>query len=196
MNKDYINAGRRNQKQKTRQRILSGAQDLLNSKGSFTLEDVAECSGMSRATVYRYFSSAEALSLEAALDLTTNSPEEVLESVKANHNSGVTLEIQQYFHDLAITNESVFRKYLSVVITQPPEGRVRGARRHQTLELALTKLNLGISAEERAKLIVVATVLMGIEPIIVTKDVCGLNDQDSLEALSWGLEMILKGIQK
>lgn len=34
---------------------------------------------------------------------------------------------------------------------------------------------------------------MGIEPIIVTKDVCGLNNAESKELLKWGMELLLKG---
>ena len=35
---------------------------------------------------------------------------------------------------------------------------------------------------------------MGMEPFIVTKDVCGLNNSDSSELLKWGVKLILKGL--
>ena len=195
MNKDYIKAGRSKQKQKTRDRILAGAKDLLNRTNHFSLDDVAEVTSLSRATIYRYFSSAEALSLEAALDLGTKSPEEVLHSIDGKNDVEQTvLGIQDYFNQLALNNESVFRKYLSTVITQPPEGRKRGARRHHTLEKALKELNPEISPSDRKKFIVVATALMGVEPIIVAKDVSGLTDKRTKEVLSWGMQTLLKGL--
>ena len=194
MKNDYLKGGRSQQKQKTRDRILAGAKELLNNKSDFSLEDVAEVTSLSRATIYRYFSSAEALSLEAALDLGTKPPHEVIESIDGSDAGAVIEGIQEYYNQLALDNESVFRKYLSTVITQPPEGRKRGARRHHTLALALEELDLPLSTKEREMFIVVATALMGIEPIIVTKDVCGLTDKRSKHVLRWGIEMLLRGI--
>lgn len=34
---------------------------------------------------------------------------------------------------------------------------------------------------------------MGIEPLIVTKDVSGLNNKQSMEIMEWGVQLILKG---
>ena len=194
MNEDYINAGRSQQKQKTRDRILNAAQNLLSRQSSFTLEDVARETELSRATIYRYFSSSETLSHEAALDLGTKSSEEVLDSIPGNSLNEMIHGIQAYYNELALDNESTFRKYLSIVITQPPEGRQRGARRHHTLALALDQFDNLLDDHEKKKFMVVATALMGIEPLIVTKDVCRLSDQESVEVLSWGLQMLLEGI--
>jgi hypothetical protein len=35
---------------------------------------------------------------------------------------------------------------------------------------------------------------MGIEPFVVTKDVCLLNNKESKEVLNWGLEKILETV--
>ena len=43
---------------------------------------------------------------------------------------------------------------------------------------------------------VLATTLMGMEPFIVTKDVCGLDNEASKEVLRWGLELIIKGLEQ
>ena len=194
MKDDYINAGRSQQKQKTRDRILNAAQKLLSEQSSFTLEDIARETELSRATIYRYFSSSEALSHEAALELGTTSSAEVLASISGDDMSEMIHGIQAYYNKLALDNESTFRKYLSIVITQPPEGRQRGARRHHTLALALDQFDKVLAEDEKKKVMVVATALMGIEPLIVTKDVCQLSDQDSIEVLSWGIKTLMKGL--
>ena len=61
MNKSKFSSGRVNQKLKTREKILRAALDLLKTKVEFSLEDVAENMGSSRATVYRYFSNIDLL---------------------------------------------------------------------------------------------------------------------------------------
>ena len=194
MKDDYINAGRSQQKQKTRDRILNAAQKLLSEQSSFTLEDIARETELSRATIYRYFSSSEALSHEAALELGTTSSAEVLASISGDDMSEMIHGIQAYYNKLALDNESTFRKYLSIVITQPPEGRQRGARRHHTLALALDQFDKVLAEDEKKKFMVVATALMGIEPLIVTKDVCQLSDKESNEVLSWGIKTLMKGL--
>ena len=51
-----------------------------------------------------------------------------------------------------------------------------------------------LTKKEITKLQNLLTVLMGIEPLIVTKDVCGLNNEQSKKLLKWGMELLLKGI--
>ena len=40
----------------------------------------------------------------------------------------------------------------------------------------------------------ISTVLMGIEAVIVSKDVCGLKNKETNDTLKWAFEMILKGM--
>ncbi|MEX0361849.1 MAG: TetR/AcrR family transcriptional regulator, partial [Allomuricauda sp.] len=61
MNKDYIQTGRTNQKLETRDKILKSAQYFLKKGKAFNLENVAQKSGVSRATIYRYYSNVEIL---------------------------------------------------------------------------------------------------------------------------------------
>ena len=37
------------------------------------------------------------------------------------------------------------------------------------------------------------TIFMGIEPFIVTKDVCGLDNEKSIELLRWGVKLMYEG---
>ena len=74
MYKRNLNSGRVSQKLETRNKILSSAQHYLNKGLEFNLEDIAEKTGISRATVYRYFSNIDILAAEAGLALSTESP--------------------------------------------------------------------------------------------------------------------------
>ena len=194
MNENYIETGRKNQKIKTRKKILLSAQDFLSKGKKFTLNDIAHHSGISRATVYRYYSNVELLAGEAGLDLNTDSPEEIYERLKHLDTPEIILGIQEYFNHFTLKNEPALRKYLSAVIANPSPEKMREARRMQTINLALQKSNLKLDKKEIEKLSNISAVLMGMEPFIITKDVCRLNDKKSTETLSWGLKMILQGL--
>ncbi len=191
MNKDYIQTGRVNQKLETRELILVSAQELLKKGRDFSLEDVAKKAGISRATIYRYYSNKEILAAEAGLDITTLSPDGVIKSLEGKGIEGMILGIQDYFNTLAIDNEKAFRRYLSLVITSDSPELKRGARRKKTLELALDHPEF--TAKEKKDLANLLTLLMGIEPLIVSKDVVGLNNEGSKALLKWGIQLILKG---
>ncbi|WKK67051.1 TetR/AcrR family transcriptional regulator [Lutimonas zeaxanthinifaciens] len=191
MKKEYIKSGRVNQKLETRSKILTSAQYYINNGLEFTLEDIAKKSGISRATIYRYYSKVEILANEAGLDLNTKSPENIIENLKEKNIEDIILGIQHYYNKLAIDHEGAFRKYLSTVLTSNPSELKRGARRKKTLQLAFE--NASVQAQEKEKLVNLFTLLMGIEPLIVTKDVSGLNNDQSVEIMKWGVQLILKG---
>ncbi|GGZ89920.1 TetR/AcrR family transcriptional regulator [Algibacter mikhailovii] len=191
MKKEYIKSGRVNQKLETRNKILASAQYYINKGLEFTLEDIAKKSGISRATIYRYYSKVEILANEAGLDLNTKSPESIIENLKEKNMEDIILGVQHYYNQLAIDHEGAFRKYLCTVLTSNPAEMKRGARRKKTLQLAFD--NTSINTTEKEKLVNLFTLLMGIEPLIVTKDVSGLNNNQSIEIMKWGVQLILKG---
>ena len=192
MKNSYVTEGRVNQKLETRNKILASARYFIEKGTDFTLETIAKKAGISRATVYRYYSSVEILSSEAVLDIQTKSPKAILEDIKESDMPTVVKAIQQYYNVLALNNEEAFRTYVSIAMTNNDSTIKRGARRKKTLQLALERADIPV--KEKNNLINFLTVIMGIEPIVVTKDVCGLNNQESKEVLSWGLEMILRGL--
>lgn len=192
MSEKYVDTGRINQKLKTRSKIIKSAQNFLAQGQSFTLEDVASASGVSRATIYRYYSSLEALSAEVALDLNIQSPEEIYEAHKHLPVQEMILQIQDYINRFSIDNEAAFRKFLSIAISGDSPETKRGARRVSTMNLVFQKEKLGTENSEIRNLIHIATVLMGMEALIVTKDVCRLGDEQSMELLRWGLDKILQ----
>ena len=192
MSKKYINSGRKNQKLKTRDQILKSTQDLMDSGDDFSLEDVAKKADISRATIYRYYSNVDILAAEAILDLNTKSSEELVESVQDKDIRTAIMDIQDYYNDLTIDFEAGFRKYMSVILNGPASKSMRGARRKKTLLMIMEQKSPSLSAEEREKLANLATVLMGVEAFVVTKDVCGLDNKQSKELLNWGLNLILE----
>lgn len=191
MKDEYLSSGRANQKLETRKEIIASAKYFISQGIEFTLEDVAKKAKISRATIYRYYSNADILISEAALEIPKDS-ETINKALRHLKIDERLFGIQEYYNTFTINNENAFRKYLSVVIKPSNSGNERGARRNETLQKALKESTL--KQKEKNKLSNLLTVLMGIEPLIVTKDVCGLNNEQSKELLNWGMEMILKGI--
>ncbi|MBU2928602.1 TetR/AcrR family transcriptional regulator [Winogradskyella psychrotolerans] len=192
MKNEYLKKGRVKQKQETREKILSSTQELMNYGEKFTLEDVAEKAGVSRATIYRYYSNIDLLSAEAGIDINTKSPKTIYENLQGLEIKDKLLGVQEYYNNLALDNENAFRNYLSIVLTSDSQHNKRGARRSKTLKMVLEETNL--TKTEIKNIQNLFTVLMGVEPLIVTKDVCGLNNEQSKKLLKWGMELLLKGI--
>lgn len=192
MNKKYVDSGRTNQKLETRSKILNSAQYFLNNEMEFNLEDIAKRTGISRATIYRYFSNADILAAEAGLDVSVNSPETIYESLEGEKIQDKVLEIQDYYNTLTLDNENLFRKYLSAVLDTTTPTSERGARRKKTLQMVLAETDF--TDQEKEKLSNLLTLFMGMEPYIVTKDVCGLDNKESSELLKWGINLIFEGL--
>ncbi len=77
-----LDTGRSKQKQHTRQKILDTTKTLLQAGKATSLETVAKASGISRATIYRYFSNIDILCSEASLDVFTLSSATIYQQTK------------------------------------------------------------------------------------------------------------------
>ena len=196
MKEDFLGTGRVNQKAQTRINILDAAKRLLDKNETVTLEDIAKEANISRATMYRYYSSVDVVITEATLDINHKTPKEILQLLKGMGLIDRIYAIQKYYNTLALKHETAFRRYMSAVLSESisSKTKLRGARRVKTLNLALEPFQDEIKLEEKEKLINVATILMGIDPIIAGKDVCELSNAEVNESLVWALEMILKGM--
>ena len=57
MSRDYVEAGRTRQKQRTRDQLVAAAWQLMEGGDTPRVEEAAEAAGISRTTAYRYFAS-------------------------------------------------------------------------------------------------------------------------------------------
>ena len=124
------------------------------------------------------------------------SPEEIAEEVKNMSFEERLFFIQQYYNELAQKNETAFRRYLSVVLSESVSSKkkLRGTRRLKSLSKALKPYNKDMDQESYTKSLYAATLLTGIESLIVCKDVCYLNIEETTNVLERAMQMILKGI--
>lgn len=193
MKNKYTESGRQNQKLQTRTKILEIARSFIAKGAVFSLEDVAKKAEMSRATIYRYYSNIDLLVAEAALDLQASTPELLQEELKSQSVEGKLLEIQEFYNDLVLSDEAAFRKYLSIVVIDENNGNNRAARRLEALRLVLGG-NVSVSPSDRQNFLAIASLLMGIEAIVVTKDICGLGNSEAKKVLEWGMEKLIGSV--
>lgn len=198
MKDQFLKEGRINQKLQTRSEILKSAQVLLNKEPKISLEKVAEHAGISRATIYRYFSNIELLTTEALLHTHFLRPEELEKKVKGLSLEETLHTLQSHYNTISQEHELVFRRYLSVTLKESivSKKKLRGARRVEALKLALRPFEGLLSKEDHKRLIHISTLLMGIDALLVCKDVCELDDKEANELLEWALDLILGGIRK
>ncbi|MGI9531640.1 TetR/AcrR family transcriptional regulator [Lutimonas sp.] len=196
MNKMSLSQGRVNQKNKTRTKILDAAKELMSGSKKLTLEEVAHQARIGRATIYRYFPNVELLITEASLDIHFLSSEELFEKVKHLPIPERIKYIQDYYNELAQKHEVIFRRYLSAALLESiaTGNKIRGARRLETMSLVLSSAKGLVSEKDLENLKNIGTILMGIESLIVAKDVCDLTNEQLNKTLNWAIDMILKGM--
>src|SRR5690606_13138484 len=101
---------------------------------------------VSRATAYRYFSSIDALLLEAALDLAVPEPEELMRDAPAEDALARVMRVDDALHEMINANEPQIRMMLARSLEQAlsddghPNTPRRQNRRVPLLEAALAPL--------------------------------------------------------
>ena len=103
-------ASRTNQKNRTREALLSAARALMSEGKEVTLAKVAERAKTSRATVYRYFSDPSVLALDATLDLEVVSTSELLKGIDDVRRR--VHAIARYYLSFSRVHEAYFRQFL------------------------------------------------------------------------------------
>ena len=194
MGQTSLSTGRINQKLRTRKALLEAAAELMQTQGNFTLEQAAERAQISRATVYRYFSDANALKLAARLP-TTKSPEELVAGM--DNVVDRVIAVHDYLFDISRDNETLFRAFLGAVMTETSTLEdtknltLRGARRIPMLEHALEPIKDKMSDTEFALLICSLSTMVGIESFTVLNDICKLDTSEARKAMHQAIKLML-----
>lgn len=182
---------RTNQKQRTRADLLRAARKLMGEGQQPTVADAADAAGISRATAYRYFSKPEELIREATLDALA----ELAGPAAPDGTSGDTVEqrldsLVTRVLALITDNEALFRTFLAHAVSGPAEPR-RGGRRLIWLREILRPVEHELDEPARDRLIHALSLLMGIEPVIVLRDIAGLDQEEASAVLRWAAQALL-----
>jgi hypothetical protein len=68
---------------------------------------------------------------------------------------------------------------------------VRAGRRRRWLEEVLSPVANDLSSAQRRRLINALSLTMSIDPVVIMKDVCGLDDEEALDVLQWTGRVLL-----
>lgn len=188
MSTPYELRGRVHQKRRTRDALVAAARELVATGETPTVEAAAEMASVSRATAYRYFPTQEALLVEVPLDVAAPTAQSLFpdETAPQDPEDRAAL-VQNALYDLARDHEAEFRLFLRSSLLraiEDPDGAgdpFRGARRSVLLDTALEPLAHELPAEEIRRLKTTLAMLVGVESMIVLRDVLRL-DHDQARA--------------
>jgi AcrR family transcriptional regulator len=183
-----------NQKRRTRTELLRAARQIIEKGGHPSVAEVADLAGISRATAYRYFSTPDEIIREAVLDGVAD----VIKVAPAPDNAGaatVADRLDKLVADvfqMVLGNESVFRALLGSSAVGDSQVR-RGGRRIDWLKQAMAPLEGEIPPKEFKRLVNALSLVMGIESVVVMRDICELEPKEAEKTLRWAARTLLAG---
>ena len=193
---------RANQKERTRAAIVEAARQLHRQGIMPTVAQAAEQARVSRATVYRYFPTQEALNIEVT-DVTPKlvEMEKLVESLTTEDVEKRLLLLVETLGQLVLAEEGQFRTALRVYHdtwlrshhnggnnNAPP---VREGRRMRWLDKVLEPLH-DLPEKQKERLRAALALTMGPDSIAIMKDVCRLEDHEALTVLRWAATVLLR----
>jgi AcrR family transcriptional regulator len=187
--------GRDNQKRRTRRALVEAAGRLIAAGGRPSVAEVAEAAEISARTAYRYFPSAEQLTVEATLEATRQNMELSIES--GPPDEPVTDRVDRLvdaLQQMTLDNETLLRQMIKFTVDRDPiEPGVppRPARRLEYVEQALAPLQDRLAPDELDRLTFALTVTIGIESTLVLRDICGLDSSEILAVQHWAARALL-----
>jgi AcrR family transcriptional regulator len=191
--------GRVNQKLRTRAAIVEAAQALVEDGVTPTVAQAAEAAMVSRTTAYRYFPTQESLLVE--LSVTIDVPD--LEAIVATpvDADGVNEKVQQIvdgFNRHVLADEVLYRRamrtYLDLWFANADDDElptVRQGRRTRWIATALEPLHDRVPNETLRRVEAALCLVMGIEAMVVMRDVCRFDEQEARAVARWAAETIL-----
>lgn len=184
-------------RRRTFRRLMERAGELVGGGRIPSVAEVAQRAGVSRATAYRYFRSRSKLvgaSIAEAL-----AP--VREYVPREGDDGLAR-----LNILVDKTYPRFRRYeaqMRAALQLALEHRAleraglleeepfRRGQRREILKLATEPLRRKLSEKDYFRLVNALSVVYGIEPFIVLKDICGASDRETESVVRWMMEALV-----
>jgi len=195
-------AERPNQRRRTRKDLLQAAARLMKQGGTPSLEAIAEEAMVSRATAYRYFPSADALLVEASLDIAFPETGAVLGD-DAPDDPVARLDLVEATIDAMITaNEPGLRRMLIHSLERKLRGEVDGDvparqnRRTPLIDAALEPARREFKPAALANLRRALALVIGTEAMVVFKDVLQVDDAEARRVKRWAIRALVAAARR
>lgn len=189
---------RTNQKARTRVALLESAGVLIRAGKRPTVEEAASAAGVSKRTAYRYFVSQEHLLADAALEALRPRMDEMLMSVSASDDVHARIaSLAVALRRLAEEHDAELREMIRASLdrsAKPAGGdapRARGGRRLDWIRASLEPLRAKVSDTSFEKLTDCLAVCLGIDALMVLRDICGVPGERAEELMVWMANAIL-----
>ena len=187
-----------NVRRRTRRAMIEAATRLVREGASPSVTEVADAAGVSRATAYRYFPTQESLLAEVLVpDLETALAAEALPDDLENRFGAAFTTL--WSSDVA--NEVALRTVLRRGLERPPgesvereeeASSIRAGRRVRWLRNALEPARERMDEESFERLVAAMCLCVGIESLVVLRDVCGLKAKEAEEVARWAAFTLLR----
>ncbi|MFJ4786215.1 TetR/AcrR family transcriptional regulator [Streptomyces sp. NPDC088794] len=201
--------GRRNQKLRTRRALVDAAVELVREGRPVTVADAAHKAQVSVATAYRYFSNPQDLLRETQ---TVARGFEALADLPDDPAERLDLVVSRTA-DLQLGDEAVWRAVLRAALerwTDPAADPGTGAGPNTDTEAVPTRNRLRFDLTRAAlepladtlppdlhrRLTMAATMVYGVEALVSTRDVCGLDPEESKDVMRWAARALLEAVQR
>lgn len=195
-------SGRDRQKGRTRRALLAAATELLASGQTPSITEVADAADISRRTAYRYFPTQEQLLVEAALEGLRPFVAEAVEGDGSKDPNDAELRLDRTAIALqrgAVANEQLLRTMIRLTIsnTTPRDSDEqstprRGYRRIEWIELALEPVKKRLGKRRFKQLVSALATCLGIDALIVLRDICGLTEPEAEAVARWAAQSLLR----
>ena len=180
--------GRISQKNRTRAALVAAASEMVKAGKQPTVSEAAEAADISRATAYRYFPTQEMLLAEVAL-FAVGGPlfSDADENMPLPDAIG---RLVRRMGNWAFANEQPLRTLLRLSL-DPLSGVHRPGHRREWIADALAGARERMDAQTFNRLSSALTLLMGIDPVVVMKDIAGASREEALDAMEWSARALV-----
>jgi AcrR family transcriptional regulator len=187
----YEASGRTRQKARTRDALLRAAQDCIADGRAPTVEAVADRSGVSRTTAYRYFPSQHALLRAAHPETVTTS---MLQDDSSSEPDARLDQVIAAFTEMVLRTEEQQRTMLRLSLQRAPASALplRQGRAIGWIEEALLPLRGTLDDQALRNLVLAIRSATGIEALVWLTDVAGLDRGDARELMRWTAQALLQ----
>jgi AcrR family transcriptional regulator len=181
--------GRDSQKNRTRKELVAAADTMIRAGRQPTVAEAAEAAGISRATAYRYFPTQEMLLAEVSLFSVGGAgfPAALDEEPVPEAVSRLVRRVGAWTYE----NEQALRTLLRLSL-DPASGVRRPGHRTEWIAQVLAPCRSIVEPEVYDRLSRALTLMFGIDPIVVMRDIADVSQEQALDALEWSARTLVE----
>lgn len=187
--------GRTNQRLRTRKDLLDAGLRLSAGGRQPSLDEIAAEAKVSRATAYRYFSSSEALLVEASADMSFPDLDRLFAGQETASAVDRLVKLDRATAAMIRDQEPAIRALVASSMQQAMKAGpvpVRQNRRTPAIAAALKPVRGDFSGDAGDRLEKALALVIGTEAMLVLKDVLQLSDREAAAVRRWAIEALVE----